>query len=254
MLPDGPAGHLHPMNLSANVEQDVPSPEPAPAVPPTAEVAAKPKPAEPGPGPRLLLPARPVRAAPRVYVSASHLEQLFGHGHPLTQVWSGLLGEPMFLERVNVCGAQRREVKARVCASPVSTTTIVLPTAALLALDIRNAPPVGKGEGVGGALSGPHGAVVFSSGVFRATARVVMGSALAKKHHVVEGHRYDLGLMGSPEVVEHGIKVEILPHLEGAWVMLDNPAWDRLTDVGAPVTVRLTELNPQEGTVTAGMA
>lgn len=203
---------------------------------PVADDAAAPIAEAPG---RLTLTARPIRAAPRVYLSASHLEQLFGPGQALTPLSEGLLGEALFLERVSVTGAQRREVRARVCASPAATTRVVLPTAALLALDVRGAPALGQGEGVGTAISGPRGAVVLSSGVYRTSTRLVLPVALARKLHVPEVNRFDAYIPGSADPLETGLAVEVLAAAEEPWVILDNPAWERLQDPGSPLLLRL---------------
>src|SRR4051812_26208934 len=92
---------------------------------------------------------RTLRAAPRVYLSQTHLEALFGPGHKLAAVWSGLVGETLHLERVTVSSGGKREVRARVCTSPVATTRICLPTQALHLLEIRGAPAFGAESNLG---------------------------------------------------------------------------------------------------------
>src|SRR5690606_7299072 len=95
------------------------------------------------------LTVRAMRAAPRVHLSQAHLETLFGAGARLTVASPGLLGEPLHLERVTLSSGPKREIKVRLCASPGPATRAYLPQGALTALEIRNAPARGVGDGVG---------------------------------------------------------------------------------------------------------
>jgi hypothetical protein len=143
------------------------------------------------------------------------------------------------LERVSVCGAGRKVVKARVCAAPVPCTRVALTQAALLALDIRAAPAWGDGDGVGGALSGPKGAVVLADGVYRAATRLVVNTATAGRVGLVPGSSVSVRLALGGERVDTRVRVEVRDEARENWLVVDAETHDRLGDTSAPLALRV---------------
>lgn len=181
---------------------------------------------------------RPVRAAPRAYLSASHLEALFGAGHKCTPVWNGLLGEMLCLERVMVSAGNKKECRVRVVAGPFPTTRIALNQAALHALELRGAPQFGHEGAVGAAVSGPKGAVVLAGGVTRASPRLILPEAVARKVGVKAGQPVELSLPSVGEVLDSALTVEVRADLREGVVVLDGTVAERLVDT-ASITVKL---------------
>jgi len=187
---------------------------------------------------------RPVRAAPRAYLSANHMEALFGAGHKLTPVWNGLLGEMLCLERVTVSAGNKKESRVRVVAGTFPATQIALTHTALHLLDLRGAPVFGQEGAVGAALSGPKGAVVLGSGVVRAAPRLILPDTVARKVGVKVGQLVELSLPSVGEALEGAIAVEVRSDLREGVVVLDTSVGDRLLET-ASLTVKLGQ--PRHG-------
>ncbi|MBI5498145.1 MAG: hypothetical protein HY904_24295 [Deltaproteobacteria bacterium] len=183
---------------------------------------------------------RAVRAGNRAYLSAAHLEAVFGAGHRPVPCWAGLLAEPLCLERVGVVGGNRREARARVVAVATPVSRLALTAQALQQLDLR---VPARGPGPGAALSGPRGTVVLADGVSRAAPRILLPEGVARRLSLVPGAAYALEVSSWAEALGGPVTLECPAGLRDAVVVLDGAVQDRLGGPGATVTARLTPVD-----------
>lgn len=187
---------------------------------------------------------RTLKAGNRVWLTQPQLDALFGHGFKPTPVWAGLLQEPLALERVGVGGSGRREVKCRLCATPMATARVALTAQALLALDIRHAGAFGAPSTVGVSVSGPRSVIMLEAAVCRAGPRLLLPDTVARKLGLGAGEPVDVEVPAWPEPFENPVMLEIPHGLREALLVLDGPAAERPLEPLDTLTVRLSLRDP----------